>query len=300
MQSLNPAPSAARLERTRPRLGTTKVALVAAGIAFLAILFIFPLASMIQYTAGHGMRVFWDSISSPAALFSLRYSLVLALATTVINGIMGTLVAIMLVKHQFPLKGLLDSLVDLPLAVPASATGFTIFILYGPFGFLGNSFEMAGITIMFAFPGILITHVFITLPFVVRAVGPILAQTDKSEEEAAKILGATELQIFTKVILPAVRGGLITGCVFTFARSLGEFGATIMVSGNLALRTQTAPLFIFAEFNKGNIAAANSMSVLLVIIAVVLFAGIKLINHHTHHMERKGTAYGIRGIVEEY
>ena len=133
MQSLTPAPSAARLERTRPRLGTAKVALVASGIAFLAILFILPLASMVQYTAGHGIRVFWESISSPAALFSLRFSLVLALATTAINGIMGTLVAIMLVKHQFPLKGLLDSLVDLPLAVPASATGFTIFILYGPF-----------------------------------------------------------------------------------------------------------------------------------------------------------------------
>jgi len=300
MQSLTPASSAAHLERTRTRLVTAKFALMAVGIAFLAMLFVFPLASIIQYTGGHGTRVFWDSISSPAALFSLRFSLVLALATTAINGIMGTLVAIMLVRHRFPLRGLLDSLIDLPLAVPASATGLTMLILYGPFGFLGKSFEMAGITIMFAFPGILITHVFLTLPFVVRAVGPVLAQTDKSEEEAAKILGANELQIFTKVILPAVRGGLITGCVFTFARSLGEFGATIMVSGNLALRTQTAPLFIFAEFNKGNIAAANSMSVLLVIIAVILFAGIKLINHHNHHMERKGTAYGIRGIVEEY
>ena len=297
MQSLNPTSSKARLERTRNRLGTAKVALAAAGIVFLAMLFIFTLASMIQYTAGHGTRVFWDSISSPAALFTLRFSLVLALAATAINGITGTLVAIMLVRHQFPLKGLLDSLIDLPLAVPASATGFTLLILYGPLGFIGKSFEMAGITIMFAFPVILTAHVLMTLPFVVRAVGPILAQMDKSEEEAAKILGANELQIFTKVILPAIKGSLIAGCMFTFARSLGEFGATIMVSGNLALRTQTAPLFIFAEFNMGNIAAANSMSFLLVIIAVILFAGIKLINHH---IERKGTAYGIRGIVEEY
>ena len=120
-------------------------------------------------------------------------------------------------------------------------------------GLLGNLFDGAGITIMFAFPGILIAHVFLTLPFVVRPVGSILEQADRTEEEAAKILGANQVQIFTGIVLPAFNGGLISGCVFTFVRSLGEFGATILVSGNLALKTQTAPLFVFSEFNEGNI-----------------------------------------------
>ena len=273
-----------------------KFALIATGVGFLALVIILPLGSMFQYASSNGLGVFWESISSSEALFSLRFSIMLALATTVINGVLGTVVAFMLVRHDFPLKGFLDALVDLPVAIPASVTGFTLLLLYGPLGILGKIFETTGITIMFAFPGILIAHVFMTLPFVVRAVGPVLEDVDVSEQEAAKILGANEVQIFTNVILPAIKGGLISGCVFTFARSLGEFGATIMVSGNLALKTQTAPLFIFSEFNKGNIAAANSMSVLLVIISFILFAGFKLINKF---MEKKGASNGKRSISQE-
>jgi sulfate transport system permease protein len=208
----------------------------------------------------------------------------LALATMLINGVLGTLVALMLVRYDFPCKGLVDSLIDLPVAIPASVTGFTILLLYGPVGILGKMFEGAGVTILFAFPGILIAHVFMTLPFVVRAVGPFLAKVDTREQEAAKTLGASQFQVFTNFILPSIKGGLIAGCVLTFVRSLGEFGATIFVSGNLALKTQTAPLFIFSEFNRGNIAAANSMAVLLVIIALVFFTGFKLT---TKLMERK-------------
>ena len=241
------------------RMDLNRYVLIGTGVAFLTVLVILPIASMFQYASSKGLGVFWESISSPEALFSLRFTVLLALATTAINGVMGTIVAFMLVRRDFPLKGLLDSLIDLPIAIPASVTGFTLLLLYGPLGILGRMFEGSGITIMFAFPGILIAHVFMTLPYVVRAVGPVLQEVDKSQEEAAKTLGANAPQIFSSVILPAIKGGLITGCVFTFARSLGEFGATIMVSGNLALRTQTAPLYIFSEFNKGNIEAANEV-----------------------------------------
>ena len=263
---------------SRPRrLSLSKSSVVLIGVAFLGILVLLPLASMFIYASSKGLAVFLESISTPEAVFSLKFTLVLATATTVINGALGTVVAFMLVRREFPLKGFLDSLVDLPVAIPASVTGFTLLLLYGPIGFIGGMFEGAGITIMFAFPGLLIAHVFMTLPFVVRAVGPVLQDVDKSQEEAAQTLGANGVQIFSSVILPAIKRGLITGCVFTFARSLGEFGATIMVSGNLALRTQTAPLYIFSEFNKGNIEAANSMSVLLVLISFALFLGFKAI-----------------------
>ncbi len=283
--------------RFRPPLPDfRKLAFVGMGVGFLALLVILPLASMLQYASSKGPGVFWESVSSPEALFSLRFTILLALATTVINGLMGIVVAFILVRHEFPLKGFLDSLIDLPIAIPASVTGFTLLLLYGPVGILGKMFEGSGITVMFAFPGILIAHVFMTLPYVVRAVGPILQEMDRSQEEAAKTMGANGFQIFTSVILPSIKGGLISGCVFTFARSLGEFGATIMVSGNLALRTQTAPLYIFSEFNKGNIEAANSMSVVLVIISFILFVGFKFI---TRAMEKGGKTRGKRNISEE-
>ena len=259
----------------RPNPG--RLAFVAIGMAFLVVLVVLPLASMFQYASGNGLGVFWSSISSPEAIFSLKFTIVLAVVTTLINAVMGTVVAFMLVRYDFPLKGIVDSLVDLPIAIPAAVTGFTLLLLYGPFGLIGGMFHGAGINIMFAFPGILIAHVFMTLPYVVRAVGPVLSEVDRSQEEAAKIMGANGVQVFTNVILPSIRGGLISGCIFTFARSLGEFGATIMVSGNLALRTQTAPMFIFSEFNRGEIEAASSMSVVLVVISLALFLGLKLV-----------------------
>ena len=266
------------LRRMPRRVSINKFVIVGIGVAFLTLLVLLPLASMLQFASANGPRIFWQSISSPEALFSLRFTLVLAFATTVINVVMGTVVAFMLVRYDFPLRGFLDSLVDLPISIPASVTGFTLLLLYGPLGILGRMFEGAGITIMFAFSGILIAHVFMTLPYVVRGVGPLLKDVDKSEEEAAQTMGANEIQIFSNVVLPAIKAGLISGSVFTFARSLGEFGATIMVSGNLALRTQTAPLFIFSEFNKGNIEAASAMSVVLVIISFALFFGFKFIS----------------------
>ena len=276
-----------------PRPNAGRYVFIGVGVGFLTLLVILPIASMFLYASSKGLGVFWGSISSQEALFSLRFTILLALATTLINGVMGIVVAFMLVRHNFPFKGFLDSLIDLPVAIPASVTGFTLLLLYGPLGLLGKIFEGSGITIMFAFPGILIPHVFMTLPYVVRAVGPVLQEVDKSQEEAAKTMGANGAQIFTSIILPLIKGGLISGCVFTFARSLGEFGATIMVSGNLALRTQTAPLFIFSEFNKGNIEAANSMSVLLVIISLILFLGFKLA---TRVMEKRGTKSAERNI----
>ena len=281
MASANQTVPEAHPRRLSRRFRPNPYIVVGLGAGFLAVLVLLPLVAMFQYASANGLGVFWESISSPEALFSLRFTLLLALVTTVINVVLGTVVAFMLVRYNFPLKGFLDALVDLPIAIPASVTGFTLLLLYGPLGILGRLFDGTGITVMFAFPGILIAHVFMTLPYVVRGVGPLLKEVDKSQEEAAKMLGAGDVRIFTSVILPSIMGGLISGSVFTFARSLGEFGATIMVSGNLALRTQTAPLFIFSEFNKGNIEAASAMSVVLVITSFALFFGFKLLTRIT-------------------
>ena len=259
-----------------PAVSPGKLAVVGVGVGFLGILVVLPLASLFLYVLGGGLVVFWDSISSPEAVFVLSCTILLAGATAVINGVLGTVVALMLTRHEFPLKGLVDSLVDLPLAVPASVTVFTLIILYGPLSLPGRMFEGAGITIMFAFPGLLVAHVLMTLPFVVRAVTPMLQRLDQGQEEAARTMGADEVRILRSIVLPSIGGGLITGCVLTFTRSLGEFGATIMVSGNLALGTQTAPLYIFSEFNEGNMGAASAMSMVLMLASFALFLGFKL------------------------
>lgn len=253
-----------------------RYALMTSAIGFLILLIAFPLTAIFSTAYQGGLGTFWKVVSSPEALFSLRYTLTLATVTTVINAIMGTLVAYVLVRYEFPAKSLIDSLVDLPIAIPASVTGFTLLLLYGPVGTLGGPLSELGISIMFSFPGILIAHLFMTFPYVVRAVGPILQNSERGEEEAAQMLGANGLNVFRYVTFPSIQNALIVGSIFTFARSLGEFGATIMVSGNLALRTQTAPLFIFSEFNAGNIEAASAMSVVLVLISFALFFGLKI------------------------
>jgi len=275
---------------------TPGLIMVTLGAGFLALLVLLPLASMLQFAFSSGPAVFWENISSSTALFSLRFSVILALATTAVNGVLGTVVAMVLERHQFPFRGFFEILVDLPLIIPATAAGLTILMLYGSLGILGKLFGEAGITIMSAFPAILVAHVFMTLPFVVRAVGRALATIDSTEQDAAKILGANEVQVFAKVIFPAIKSALITGCVFTFIRSMGELGATIIIAGNLALNSQTAPLFVFSEFNEGNLIAANSMAVVLVIISVGLFLGFKLSNKL---LARKGNFDGERSIPQE-
>ncbi|KKK97288.1 hypothetical protein LCGC14_2654250 [marine sediment metagenome] len=252
-----------------------RYALMTSGIGFLILLIALPLTAIFTRAYEGGLPAFWKAISSPEAVFSLRYTLTLATATTVINAVMGTLVAYVLARQEFRGKSLVDSLVDLPIAIPASVTGFTLLLLYGPVGTIGGPLSDVGISIMFSFPGILVAHLFMTFPYVVRAVGPVLQDSERGEEEAAQTLGASALGVFRYVTFPAIQSALIVGSIFTFARSLGEFGATIMVSGNLALRTQTAPLFIFSEFNAGNIEAASAMSVVLVLISFVLFFGLK-------------------------
>lgn len=219
-----------------PQLGPLRLLPFGIVVTFLGVLVLPALVWMSLNVSSRAMAVFWDSISSREAVFSLQFTVVLALATTVINGALGTVVALLLVRHDFPLRGFIDSVLDLPVAIPASVTGFTLLLLYGPLGMIGRVFEGEGTKIMVAFSGLLIAHVFMTLPFVVREVGPPIQLVDRSQEEAARTLGANDAQIFGTVIFPAIRGGLVAGCLFTFARSLGEFGATIIVTGNLALR----------------------------------------------------------------
>ena len=248
------------------RVSLTGLIVFGVGLTLLATLVVLPLAALSRQVYAGGLTAFWGTISSPEALFSLRFTVSLAAITMLINGVLGTV-----------LKGLVDSRVDLPLAVPAVVTGVTVLLLYGPMGLLGGLVSDTRMDASFALPLILTAHVLLTLPLTIRAVGPALHRLDGRQEDAARTMGAGEFHVFLNVVFPAIKGGLISGCMFTFARSLGEFGATVMVTGSLALGTQTAPLFIFSEYSRGAIEAASAMALVLVGVSAALFFGSKAV-----------------------
>jgi sulfate ABC transporter permease subunit len=244
---------------------------------FFLLLILMPLGSMFYYSTSEGLYAFFQAVTSPAALFALKFSVLLALATTVCNVFIGTLGAYVLVRYDFPGKNILNAVVDLPIAVPTAVTGFTLLLLYGPIGIFGKYLSQHGITILNAFPGILLAHVFVTFPFVIRSVSGVLEGVERNYEEVAKTLGASRFQIFKHITLPSIKGGIISGLILTFARSLGEFGATMMISGNIALKTQTAPLFIYKRIQELDYTGASAMAILLALTSFIILYSLKVI-----------------------
>lgn len=241
----------------------------AAALTYLLVLVAVPI--MVISIAGFrdGLDVFWTSITRPAALSALWLTVWTALVMTLINVVMGTLTAYVLVSYKFPAKQVLDALIDLPFAIPTLVTGVMLILLYGPQTAIGGLFDnQIGVRILFAPPGIILALMFISYPFVVRTVQPVLAQLDVNQVEAARTLGASGWTIFRRVILPAIRPAILTGGLLSFARALGEFGSIVVVSGNIPMQTQTAAVYIFGQVEGGNPAAASSVSVVLLLIAL--------------------------------
>jgi sulfate transport system permease protein len=198
----------------------------------------------------------------------------MAALTAVINGIFGTLLAYVLVRMRFPGRDLLSTVVDLPFAVPTLVAGVMLRALYGPSTVVGGWFEDHGVHVIFAPLGILLALLFVTLPLVVRSVQPVLLELDPAEEEAARVLGAGRWVTFRRVMLPALRPAIAAGCLLAFARSLGEYGAIVIVSGNIINKTLTAPVFISQLLLPGSAGggpdAAAAVSALLFGLAFVL------------------------------
>lgn len=235
----------------------------AAAIGLFFVLILLPLVSLNRYAVREGLGVFWNRLREPNAIHALRLTGLVALATTALNGVIGTAMAFVLTRYRFPGRKAINALVDIPLAIPTVVTGFALLLLYGPLGPFGRLLAERDIQLMFSFPGLLLGHVFVTFPFMVRAVAAVLEATPRSGEDAARTLGAKEGQVFFLVTLPSIKEGVIAGSFLTFSRSLGEFGASIMVSGNLVGRTQTGPLYIFSRFNTGDVEGAAAIAILL-------------------------------------
>jgi sulfate transport system permease protein len=195
----------------------------------------------------------------------------MAFGTAAVNAIIGTFAAYVLSKYTFRGKRSLNIVVNLPVAIPTVVVGTSLLLLWGPIGLLGRFLEPLGLQPMFTPAAVLLAHLFVTFPYMLGAVKPLLDELEATYEEAAYTIGASRWQTFWHVILPALRGGLFSGTLLTFAHSLGEFGATVMVSGNLRLRTQTGPLYIFAQFEAGNIASANAVAAVLAALSFVIF-----------------------------
>ncbi|HVO69018.1 MAG TPA: sulfate ABC transporter permease subunit CysT [Aggregatilineaceae bacterium] len=231
-----------------------------------------------------GVQVFLESVTRPAALGAITLTLWTAALMALINMVMGTLTAYVLTAYRFPGKALVNLLIDLPFAIPTLVTGVMLVLLYGPQTALGGFLEkQLGVKVLFAPPGIVVALLFISFPFVVRAVQPALAQLDPDQENAAFTLGGSPWQTFWRVVVPAIRPAVITGGLLSFARALGEFGAVVIVAGNIPMRSQVAAVYIYAQVESGTPQAAASVSIVLLLIAFGVTLGIDLIQRRQRH-----------------
>ena len=243
----------------------------AAAWTYVTLLLLIPLAVIFQDGLKDGLGALWQSISTPIAWSALRLTLWTAALMAIINAIMGTLTAYVLVRYEFPGKALLNAVVDLPLAIPTLVTGVMLVVLYGPQSFIGSFLEQRlNWQIIFALPGIVLALLFVNFPFVVRAVQPVLQGLDREAEEAAATLGAASATIFRRVTLPALWLPIASGALLSFARAIGEFGAIVIVAGNIPLRSQTAAVYVFGEVESANRQGASAMSMVMLAIAFSL------------------------------
>ncbi len=246
------------------------------GISFVIMammpLIILPLASIFIYGFSKGPLHFWDALVAPGALFSLKLSLITSSVATICNVIFGLVAAYVMSKYDFKGSTALMIIISLPTAIPTAVAGFALLLLWGRSGLLGQFLEYTDYHIMFTTAAIILANIFVTFPLAFGVIKPALDNLDVSYEDAAETMGASRWQTFRYVVLPSLRGAIITGALLTFARSIGEFGSTIMVSGNLAMKTQTAPLYIFTKFLEGDVEGANAIAAVLAVLSFAIFS----------------------------
>jgi sulfate transport system permease protein len=246
------------------------------GIGFILLamtpLVILPLASIFISGFGNGLDHFWEALVSPAAVFSLKLSLTTSSVATLCNVVFGLVAAWVMSKYEFKGSAALIIIISLPTAIPTAVAGTALLLVWGRSGLLGQFLEHTDYQIMFTTAAIILANIFVTFPLAFGVIKPALDNLDKSYEDAAETMGASRWQTFRFVVLPSLRGAIVTGALLTFARSIGEFGSTIIVSGNLAMKTQTAPLYIFTRFMEGDTEGANAIAAVLSVISIAIFS----------------------------
>jgi sulfate transport system permease protein len=235
--------------------------------AYLGFIVLLPLAAVVWRSTQGGADGFWNAVSSPAAVASLKLTFVASLVVVAINAAAGTLIAWVLFRDSFRGKSIVNALIDLPFALPTIVAGLTLLALYGPRG-------PFGINIAYTRVAIVLALLFVTLPFVVRSVQPVLLELDREMEEAAASLGARPWAIFRRIILPNLAPAILSGCALAFARSVGEFGSVVLISGNIPFKTEVASVHIFGQIESDDVSGAAAVSVVLLassLVALIAF-----------------------------
>jgi sulfate/thiosulfate transport system permease protein len=264
---------AAQAESALPQIQARRPASLFGGVAgglavcYLGFIVLLPLAALIWRSRADGAQAFWDAISAPQATAALRLTLIVSAAVALVNAVMGTIIAWVLVRDSFPGQSAVNAVIDLPFALPTIVAGLTLLVLYGPQ-------SPVGVNVAFTSWAIYLALLFVTLPFVVRTVQPVLIELDRDMEEAAASLGAGSWRIFRRIVLPNVFPAILSGVALAFARAVGEFGSVVLISGNLPYKTEVASVYIFGRIESNDLTSAAAVSVLLLSISFTVLLGI--------------------------
>jgi sulfate/thiosulfate transport system permease protein len=232
---------------------------------------VLPIAALIWESRKGGAHAFWEIVSSPEAVAALKLTFGTAFVVVLLNAVLGTITAWVLVRDDFRGKAIVNSLIDLPFALPTIVAGLTLLALYGP----KSPF---GINAAYTQAGLVLALLFVTLPFVVRAVQPVLMELDKDMEEASESLGASRFTTFRRIVLPNLRPAILAGAGLAFARAMGEFGAVVLISGNIPFETQVSSVFIYSQVESNNLVAAAAISVVLLVVSLIVLMLISLLS----------------------
>jgi sulfate transport system permease protein len=232
-------------------------------MTYLSIVALIPLAAVVAKSLDGGLDTFWSAVTNEQAVASLRLTLIASLIVVIVNALAGTLIAWVLVRDDFPGKGIVNSLIDLPFALPTIVASLTLLAFYGPD-------SPVGVDVAFTKVSVVLALLFVTLPFVIRAVQPVLLELDREMEQAAESLGASRTTVFRRIVLPNLLPAIIAGGGLAFARAVGEFGSLVLITGNVPFDTQAASVFIFGQVESDNAVAASAVSVVLLVVSLGL------------------------------
>jgi sulfate/thiosulfate transport system permease protein len=257
-------------------------------VAWLSLVVLVPLAALFIRAGGLGPAGLWAVATDPRVLAALELSFGAALVASLLNLVMGGVVAWALVRYEFPLKRLLDAVVDLPFALPTAVAGIALASLYAPNGWVGRLLEPLGLKVAFTPAGVVVALMFVGLPFVVRTVQPVLQDLEADVEEAAATLGANRRQTFRRVILPAIAPAMLTGFALAFARSVGEYGSVIFIAGNLPYVSEIAPLLIIIRLEEFDYTGATAVAAIMLTLSFAMLLAINLLQawSRRHHVKR--------------
>jgi sulfate transport system permease protein len=250
-------------------------------LLYLCLIVIVPLMTLPARTATMTWEAFWRAITDPQVVASYQLSIGASLIAAAVNAVFGLIVAWVLVRYRFPGRRLVDSLVDLPFALPTAVAGITLTTIYAPNGWIGQILDGYGVKVAFTRLGVTVAMIFIGLPFVVRTLQPVIEDLDLEVEEAAASLGASRVAIVTRVILPYLYPAWLTGFALAFARAVGEYGSVVFISGNMPMQTQIAPLIIITKLEQFDYAGATAIALVMLLLSFVLLLTINALQGWT-------------------